>query len=135
MMDLIAQRVADALRQARVVGKCLDEKIIPMLETRDRAFAGNISRRIAARDIVSEEFLRDLEAFTLRIEREVEEGTTLIWRGHEHDPDCGYHAPVRTARAGGLQHFQAELVDLASEVEGALNAAYALEITSALLAQ
>ena len=131
-MDAISELVADALRQARAVRKCLDSRSIPLLDPRRRTFATDISRRIASRDIVNEAFLRDLEAFIVLVEREVEEGTSFAWHGYEHDPECGYEVPVRTDRAAAFRLLLDEMVDLATLVEAALDAAEACTIANAL---
>lgn len=80
-MDVISKLVAEALRQARIVQKCLDAKTIPLLEPRDRAFASDISRRIARRDIISEAFLTDLQALLVMINARAGDETTfgLAW--------------------------------------------------------
>ena len=131
-MDRISELVADALGQARLVRKCLDARIVPLLDPRHRTFATDISRRIAARTIVTEAFLRDLEAFIVLLGKEVDEGSSLAWRGHEHDPDCGYAVPVRSERARAFQLVLDELVDLATTVEAALDAAEACVIANTL---
>lgn len=131
-MDVISELVAEALRQARFVQKCLDAKTIPLLELRDRAFATDISRRIARRDIISEAFLTDLEALLMMINARVGEETTWAWRGHEHDPSCGYAVPVRSDRAVAFQGVCDEMVDLASVVADALDAAQAFSIANGL---
>ena len=131
-MDVISELVADALRQARLVRKCLDAKAIPLLDPRRRMFAVDISRRIANREIVNEAFLRDLEAFIVLVGDEVDEGTSFAWRGHEHDPDCGYAIPVRTDRAAAFGILLDETVKLASMVEAALDAAEAYTVANAL---
>lgn len=131
-MDVISELVADALRQARLVRKCLDAKVMPLLDVRRRTFASNISRRIANREIVTEAFLRDLEAFIAIVGEVVDQETTFVWRGHEHDPDCGYEVPVRNDRTVAFCYLLDEMVDLASAVEAALDAAEAYTIASAL---
>ncbi|SER47994.1 hypothetical protein SAMN04490244_101200 [Tranquillimonas rosea] len=131
-MDRIAEIVADALGQSRLVRKCLDAKIIPILDPRHRSFAGDISRRISSRNIVNEAFLRDIETLIVRIGEEAESETSYAWRGHEHDPECGYAVPLRTERAGALQLVQDELVELATLVQAALDAAEACVIANAL---
>ncbi|CTQ33924.1 hypothetical protein [Jannaschia rubra] len=131
-MDMISELVADALRQARLVRKCLDAKAIPLLDPRHRTFAGDISRRIASRKIVNEAFLHDLEAFIVLVSKEVEAGTTIAWRGHEHDPDCGYEFAIRSDRATAFRILVDEMVDLATMVEAALDAAEAFTIANAL---
>lgn len=129
-MDMVTDLVADALRQARFVRKCLDAKIIPLLDPRHRTFATDISRRLARRDILNEPFLLDLEAFLAVINEAIENGTTLIWRGHEHDPDCGYTMPVRSDDANAILFMQGEIVDLVTAIEGALDAAKAYAIAN-----
>jgi hypothetical protein len=131
-MDAISELVADALRQARVVRKCLDSRSIPLLDPRRRTFATDISRRIASRDIVNEAFLRDLEAVIALIGDEVDAGTSYVWRGYEADPDCGYEVPVRSDRAAAFRLLLDEMVDLATLVEAALDAAEACTIANAL---
>jgi hypothetical protein len=131
-MDVISELVADALRQARLVQKCLDAKTIPLLEPQDRAIASDISRRIARRDIISEAFLADLEAFLEIIYAREEAETTIAWRGHEHDPSCGYTVSVRSDRAVAFQAIGDEMVDLASAIAGALDAAQAFSIANGL---
>jgi hypothetical protein len=131
-MDVISELVAEALRQARLVQKCLDAKTIPLLEPRDRASASDISRRIARRDIISEAFLADLEAFLVLIDARAEEETGFAWRGHEHDPTCGYAVPVRSDRAVAFRAVCDEMVDLASAVAAALDAAQAFAIANGL---
>lgn len=130
MMDIVTDLVADALRQARFVRKCLDAKIIPLLDPRHRAFATDISRQLARRDILTEAFLLDLDAFLALLDAAIEGGTTLAWRGHEHDPDCGYAVPVRTDDAEALSFMQGEIVDLVTAIEGALDAAKAYVIAN-----
>lgn len=76
MMDRISEIVADALGQSRLVRKCLDAKIIPILDPRHRTFAGDISRRIASRNIVNEAFFRDIEALIIRLAEEAESETS-----------------------------------------------------------
>ncbi len=132
MMDVISQLVADALRQSRVVQKCLDSRIIPLLEPRHRSFATDISRRIAGREIVNEAFLRDLDAFIGRLDQEVSEGTSLVWRGHEHDPNCGYSVPVRNDRARALGSVLNQVVELETAIEAAIDAAEACVISTDL---
>lgn len=134
MMDRTTELVADALRQARVVRKCLDAKAIPLLEPRQRTSAGAIGRRIAARTVICEAFLRDIEAFIILLGDEVEDGSTLAWHGHEHDPDSGHHVLLRTDRAQALLIALDELVDLATAIEKALDAAEAYTIANALFA-
>lgn len=132
MMDKVSQLVAEALGQARLVGKCLDEKIIALLEPSHRSFASKISKRIAAGSIISETFLRDLEAFIVLLRRLADDETAYAWRGHEHDPNCGYRVPVPSQRAGVFYVVLEELVKLASDIESALDAARAYEIANAL---
>ncbi|MDX5417416.1 MAG: hypothetical protein LPK88_14000, partial [Alphaproteobacteria bacterium] len=124
-MEMVTELVADALRQARFVRKYLDAKIIPLLDPRHRTFATNISRRLVQRDILNEALLIDLDAFLAVIGEAIENGTTLTWRGHEHDPNCGYTMPVRSDAANALLYFQGEIVDLVTAIEGALDAAKA----------
>lgn len=131
-MDVISEHVVDALRQGRHVRKCLDAKVIPLLDPRRRTFASNISQRIAAREIVTEAFLRDLEAFIALVGEVVDQETSFVWRGHEHDPDCGYEVPVRSDRTVAFCYLLDEMVDLATSVEAALDAANAYTIAAAL---
>ncbi|MBU2963046.1 hypothetical protein KO516_19865 [Citreicella sp. C3M06] len=131
-MDRITEIIADALGQSRLVRKCLDEKIIPMLDTQHKTFAGDISRRISSRNIVNEAFLRDIETLIIRFGDEVASETSYAWRGHEHDPECGYSVPVHTERAGALRLVQDELVELATLVQSALDAAEACVIANKL---
>jgi hypothetical protein len=131
-MDAISELVAEALRQARLVQKSLDARTIPLLEPRDRAFAFNISRRITRRAIVNEGFLADLEALLVMIDARADEETSFAWRGHEHDPTCGYTVPVRSDRAIAFHAVCAEMVDLASAVAAALDAAQAFAIANGL---
>ena len=131
-MDTITEHVAGALGQARLVRKCLDEKIIALLDPSHRSFASEISKRIAAGTIISETFLRDLEAFILLLDRLASDETTFVWRGHEHDPDCGYHVRLPSQRANVFYVVLDELVDLATEIESALDAARAYAIANAL---
>ncbi len=130
MMDMVTDLVADALRQARLVRKCLDAKMIPLLDPRQRIFATDISRRLARRDILTEAFLLDLEAFLAVVDEVIENGTTLAWRGHEHDPDCGYVVPVRSDDANAILFMQGEIVDLVTAIEGALDGAKAYVIAT-----
>jgi len=132
MMDKISDFIAEALGHARVVRKCLDGKIIPLLEPRHRTFAGGISRRIGERLIVTEEFLRDLEAFIALLDEQAEGETSYAWRGHEHDPDCGYLVPVRSQSASAFVTLLDALVDLATAIEAALDAAEAYSMANAL---
>ncbi|EAQ04647.1 hypothetical protein OB2597_05175 [Pseudooceanicola batsensis HTCC2597] len=131
-MDRISEIVADALGQSRRVRKRLDVKIIPILDPRHRTFAGDISRRIASRNIVNEAFLRDIETLILRVGEEAERETSYAWHGHEHDPECGYKVAVRSERAGALQLAQDELVELATLVQAALDAVQACVIANQL---
>ncbi|MEY8841018.1 hypothetical protein AB9K41_18480 [Cribrihabitans sp. XS_ASV171] len=131
-MDKVSQHVADALGQSRLVRKCLDDKIIALLEPTHRSFASELSKRIAEGSIISETFLRDLEAFIVLLDRLASDETTFVWRGHEHDPNCGYRVPVPSQRAGVFYVVLEELVDLASNIEGALDAARAYAIANAL---
>ncbi|KIC32135.1 hypothetical protein [Leisingera sp. ANG-S5] len=131
-MDNVSGLVAVALGHSRTVGKCLDAKIIPLLAPRHRKIAGDISRRIGARTIINETFLSDLEALIVLLGQEAEKETTFAWRGHEHDPDCGYQVSVRTERASALLVVLDEVVDLATAVEHALDAAEAEAIANAL---
>ncbi|MCZ4262871.1 hypothetical protein O4G76_18705 [Limimaricola sp. G21655-S1] len=131
-MDTIAELVAEALGQARLVRKCLDEKIIALLDPSQRSFAIEISKCIAAGTIISEAFLRDLESFTVFLDRLARDETTYEWCGHEHDPDCGYRLPVPSQRADAFYVVLHELVDLASGIGGALDAARAYAITNEL---
>lgn len=131
-MDVISELVADALRQARLVRKCLDAKTIPLLDPRHRRFASDISRRIANREIVTEAFLGALESLIVLLDGEVDAGTSVAWRGHEHDPDCGHEIRVRTDRATAFQAVQDEMVELATKVAAALDAVEARTIANAL---
>lgn len=132
MMDKATELVANALGQARVVRKCLEAKAIPLLQPRQRTFAVAISRRIAARTIVSEAFVRDLEAFIILLGQEVKDGSSLAWHGHEHDPDFGYHVMLRTDRAQVLLVVHNTLVDLTKAIEAALDTTEAYTIANAL---
>lgn len=134
MMNNITDLVADALGQARVVRKCLEARAIPLLEARQRTSAVAISRRIAARTIICEAFLSDIETFIILIGNEVEDGSTLAWNGHEHDPESGRHVLLRTDRAQALLVLHGELVEFATAIEGALDAAEAYTIANALFA-
>jgi hypothetical protein len=125
MMDVVTDLVADALRQARLVRKCLDTKMIPLLDPRHRVFATDISRRLARRDILTEAFLLDLEAFLAVVDKAIEKATTVAWRGHEHDPDCGYIVPVRSDDANAILFMYGEIVDLVTAIERALDGAKA----------
>ncbi|MGK7663543.1 MULTISPECIES: hypothetical protein [unclassified Marinovum] len=131
-MDKITESVVDALGQSRLVRKCLDEKIIALLDPAQQSFASEISKRITAGSIISETFLRDLEAFIVLLHRLAGDETTYAWRGHEHDPACGYRVPVPSQRASVFYVVLEELVDLASDIEGALDAARAYAIANAL---
>ena len=130
MMEMVIDLVADALRQARLVRKCLDAKLISLLEPRHRTFATDISRRLAQQDILNEAFLRDLEAFLAVLDMVIESGTTLVWRGHEHDPDSGYTMPVRSDDANAILFMQGEIVDLVTAIEGGLDGAKAYVIAN-----
>lgn len=132
-MDRITDLIADALFSARPIGAALDEKLIPLLEPRYRSAAIDISRRIAERRIISEPFLQDLQAFYVLLDRLAEEETTTGWRGHEHDPDCGYTIPIRSDRAEVFSKIADQLVDLDSSIAAALDAAQAFRIANRML--
>ena len=132
-MHDITDLIADALFNARSVGASLDEKLIALLEPRHRLAAIDISRRIAERRIISESFLRDLQAFYILLDRLAQEETTTGWRGHEHDPDCGYTFPIESERAMIFSRFVDQLVDLNSSIATALDAAEAYSIANRLL--
>jgi hypothetical protein len=131
-MDQVSDLVAEALRHARLVRKSLDGKIIPLLEPRHRAFASDISRRVGTRSLVTEAFLRDLEAFVAVLNEQSDAETSYAWRGHEHDPNCGYLVPVRSERAMEFVTVLDAVVDLATAIEAALVAAEAYRIANGL---
>ncbi|MCP1169379.1 hypothetical protein [Limimaricola litoreus] len=134
-MDKVSNLVAEALGYARVVRKCLDGKIIPLLEPRHRSFASEISRRIGTRSLMTEGFLRDLEAFIALLNEQADGETSYVWRGHEHDPDCGYTVPVRSERAAVFITVLDAVGDLATAIEAALDAAEAYRIANTLFEQ
>ena len=101
------------------------------VESGDRRLGG-VAVDIGAGAIISETFLRDLEAFIVLLNRVADDETTYVWRGHEHDPNCGYRVPVPSQRAGVFYVVLEELVELASDIEGALDAARAYAIANAL---
>lgn len=135
MENMVTEQIAEALRQARLVRKCLEARIIPILPQRERTFAIELGRRLAQGDFLVEVFLLDLEALLAQIGTVVDEGTTIVWRGHEHDPDCGYAVPVRSDSAQGLMIAQGEIVDLITAIEGALDTVRARAITARLLSE
>jgi hypothetical protein len=134
-MDKVSDLVAEALGHARLVRKCLDGNVIPLLEPRHRTFASDISRRIGTRSFVTEGFLRDLEAFIALLDERADSETSYAWRGHEHDPDCGYPVPVRSERATVFITVLDALVDLATAIESALDAAEAYRLANSLFEQ
>lgn len=132
MMDKINDFVAEALGHARVVRKNLDGKVIPLLQPRHRAFASEVSRRIGARSIMTETFLRDVEAFIAILGEQAERETSYAWRGHEHDPDCGYLVPFRSENASEFLTLIAALAELATAIGVALDAVEAYSMANAL---
>ncbi|MCZ4262610.1 hypothetical protein O4G76_17370 [Limimaricola sp. G21655-S1] len=134
-MDQVSDFVAEALGHSRLVRKGLDDNITPLLEPRHRTFAAELSRRISARTIVNEAFLRDIAAFIDLLEKEVERETSYVWHGREHDPECGYHVPVRTERAKAFLTTLEALYAVGTAIETALDAAEAYVIANALFAR
>lgn len=131
-MDKVSDLVAEALGLARVVRKCLDGRIIPLLEPRHRTFASEIGRRIGTRSIMTEAYLRDLEAFIVLLDKLAKRETSHAWCGHEHDPDCGYLVAIRSERASVFATMLDALIDLATAIEAALDAAEACKVANAL---
>lgn len=135
MEEMVTEQIAEAFRQARLVRKCLDARIIPILPPRQRTFTTELSRRLARGEFLNEVSLLDLEALLAQIGSAVDEGTTIVWRGHEQDPDCGYAVPVRSDNAQGLLIVQSQIVDLITAIEGALDAVRACAMAARLLSE
>jgi len=124
-MDKISDLISEALSDARAIGASLDQKLIGLLEPRHRPAAIDISLRIADRRIISELFLRDLQAFYVLLDRLAQEETMTGWRGHDPAPDCVYPIPIGIDRARIYLGFVDQLVDLGSSIAAALDAAEA----------
>lgn len=116
----LSRRVRNEVRQALAI-------VFPDISA---SLYAEENRQTERTDILTEPFLLDLEAFLAVIDEAIENGTTLVWRGHEHDPDCGYTVPVRSDDANALLFMQGEIVDLVTAIEGALDGAKAYVIAN-----
>lgn len=126
MMDHITSRTSQAFSQSRIFLKLLSTQIIPAFPPTDRVFADHLRQRIEQREILDEDFVRDLDAFSFVFERLIADGTSVGWKADEHHVEGGYEFKQLNDRAKALGSAVAVLRDLRTAITETLDAKMAM---------
>jgi hypothetical protein len=88
--DVVTLLVAEAVSQAHVAARSIEEIVIPILQPQKRGFAIDILRRMNGVLMCCDKLMRDLESFMATLEPRIEAGTTLFWQADEYHIEGGY---------------------------------------------
>lgn len=131
--DRVIDLIIIALGQARIVHDQISTTVIPSLPPQRRLFAQEVANRLSKGNFFDEAVLRDLEALIAVFEREVVDGTEMVWISDEYHSDGGHYTRHLDCRAEVLASVVNDLRDLHQTICDVFDALKAAQLFDTLM--
>lgn len=131
--DRVIDLIIIALGQARIAHDFLSTTVIPSLPPQRRLFAREVANRLSKGNFFDEAVLRDLESLIAVFEREIDDGTEMVWISDEYDTDGGHYIRHLECRAEVLASAVNDLRDLHQTICDVFDALKAAQLIDSLM--